>query len=262
MSTLSPSESNPSYSGVEDPKSTGVSWGLGTAFLVWGMTIIFALLGEIAVMGGYTAYVVSSGGPPPTDISQLPYKVWVALIAVTFPVHLLLFGVCWFVASNRGRRSFWQTLGWEWSEKFKLIHAIGLAVAMFIAAFAMEHVLPHKETQLEKLLKLGPEIKYMIAILAVLTAPLVEELVYRGILYSGVERVWGKTGAVITVTLLFTLVHIPQYIQSPAAITAILLLSATLTVLRAWTGKLLPCFVVHLVFNGIQSVALIAFNKA
>ena len=35
------------------------------------------------------------------------------------------------------------------------------------------------------------------------------------------------------------------------------MLSVVLTLIRARTGRLLPCFVVHLVFNGVQSVIIL-----
>jgi membrane protease YdiL (CAAX protease family) len=107
------------------------------------------------------------------------------------------------------------------------------------------------------LLKLGISVRIMVAALAVLTAPLVEEVVYRGVLYSGIARDWGKGASVAAVTLLFGLVHAPQYWGSYAAISAILSLSLVLTLLRAWTGKLLPCIATHLVYNGIQAIGLL-----
>jgi hypothetical protein len=33
-------------------------------------------------------------------------------------------------------------------------------------------------------------------------------------------------------------------------------LSFTLTLMRAYSGKLLPSFVVHLIFNGVQSIII------
>ena len=36
------------------------------------------------------------------------------------------------------------------------------------------------------------------------------------------------------------------------------MLSIVLTVARAVTGKVLPSFIIHLVFNGIQSVLIVA----
>ena len=52
--------------------------------------------------------------------------------------------------------------------------------------------------------------------------------------------------------------HVPQYWPNIAVISSITLLSVALTVLRARTGRLLPCIAVHFVFNGIQSVIIVA----
>src|SRR5687767_9796409 len=87
---------------------------------------------------------------------------------------------------------------------------------------------------------------------------MVEEVVYRGLLYSAFQRTFGKFLAVIFVTSLFTLVHVPQYWPNFATIIALLLLSLTLTLIRVWTGSLLPCIVLHTIFNGINSTLLLA----
>jgi membrane protease YdiL (CAAX protease family) len=163
----------------------------------------------------------------------------------------------WMFVTRFGRRPFWRSLGWGWIPQFRLVHAIGLAFLMLGVAILLEHTLPHKETDLEKYLKMGTSIRIMFAALAVVTAPLIEEIVYRGVVYSTVEGLRGKVAAVIFVTLLFALVHAPQYWGSAAALTAILSLSFVLTLLRAWTGKLLPCFATHLVYNLVQALALL-----
>ena len=41
-------------------------------------------------------------------------------------------------------------------------------------------------------------------------------------------------------------------------IAVIAMLSVTLTLTRAFTGRLFPCFLIHLVFNGIQSIVIVA----
>jgi membrane protease YdiL (CAAX protease family) len=91
----------------------------------------------------------------------------------------------------------------------------------------------------------------------VATAPIVEESIY-AILYPALERVSGARIAVILVTLLFAVPHVPQYWPNIAVILSITLLSVALTVLRARTGRLLPCIAVHFVFNGIQSAIIVA----
>jgi len=90
-----------------------------------------------------------------------------------------------------------------------------------------------------------------------LSAPFVEEIVYRGILYKAIADSKGWKLAVVVVTVLFALVHAPQYWGSPAAIVAIVSLSLVLTIVRAVTGQLLPCVATHLIFNGVQAVVLI-----
>jgi membrane protease YdiL (CAAX protease family) len=85
----------------------------------------------------------------------------------------------------------------------------------------------------------------------------VEELVYRGVLYSAVERALGKIVAVGVVSLLFAGVHVFQYSNNIAVITVITLLSVTLTLVRAYSGRVLPAFVIHFVFNGIQSLLIV-----
>ena len=70
------------------------------------------------------------------------------------------------------------------------------------------------------------------------------------------------TYAVIIATALFALVHVPQYSKdfwNPDFVTifVICLLSLILTLIRAWTGNLLPCILLHTVFNGLQSLLLI-----
>jgi len=59
------------------------------------------------------------------------------------------------------------------------------------------------------------------------------------------------------VASMFAGLHVVQYWPNVGAISSITLLSVVLTLIRARTGRLLPCFVVHLVFNGIQSLIII-----
>ena len=86
---------------------------------------------------------------------------------------------------------------------------------------------------------------------------MVEEVVYRGVLYSAIQRSIGVKGAIAIVTALFALVHVPQYWGSPGTIILICLLSLVLTLVRVSTGNLLPCIILHTIFNGIQSLFLV-----
>lgn len=225
------------------------------AFVVWGVSGGFILVANAFIL---LSLHMTTGKPP--DVQLTPLLAMVTMVLTLF-MHIAGFVAAWLVVTRVGKRSFWKTLGWEWHPRFKWYHACGLAVLMFGIAVLAEKILPHTETELEKLLKLGMAVRLMVAALAVLTAPLIEEIVYRGVVYLAVEGLWGARAAVIFVTALFAFVHVPQYWGSYAAITAIISLSLVLTLLRYWTGKLLPCVVTHLVFNGIQAIILLVVTK-
>ena len=118
-------------------------------------------------------------------------------------------------------------------------------------------ILGGQKTELDRILESSRAAAVTVAIIAVATAPLVEEMIYRGLLYSAFQRALGQWAAVILVSAMFAGLHVVQYWPNAGAISSITLLSVVLTLIRARTGSLLPCVVVHLVFNGITSVIII-----
>jgi membrane protease YdiL (CAAX protease family) len=228
---------------------------LSWAFVVWGVSGGFLLVLEYGLR---FIFWLENRRLPEVQITR---GAAILSLTVTLMMHVAGFVAAWLVVTKIRRRPFWRTLGWGWIPQFKLVHAIGLAFLMIGVAVLLERTLPHKETDLEKFLKMGMTIRIMVAALAVVTAPLIEEIVYRGVVYSSVEGLMGKGAAVTFVTLLFALVHAPQYWGSVAALASILLLSFVLTLLRAWTGKLLPCVATHLVYNAIQALALLVASE-
>ncbi|HMB26591.1 MAG TPA: type II CAAX endopeptidase family protein [Blastocatellia bacterium] len=252
-----PGESCPQCSPTFHPEPAAapqsvVKWSdLLWAFVVWGVSGPFVL-----ILNYIGLFILWLKNRPLPEVQITPFWVMVSL-AITLVMQLFGLAAAWMFVTRLGRRPFWRSLGWGWIPQFRLVHAIGLAFLMIGVAISLEHTLPHKETDLEKYLKMGMSIRIMVAALAVVTAPLIEEIVYRGVVYSTVEGLMGKVAAVTFVTLLFALVHAPQYWGSVAALVSILSLSFVLTLLRAWTGKLLPCFATHLVYNSVQALALL-----
>jgi len=245
--TVQPLQSPPSAQSESRSKWLDLLW----ASIVWGLSGGFLLMLDLVFRLGYWLAYHSQ---PEVQVTR---GVVIISLAITLIMHIVGFVAAWMVVTRIGRRPFWQSLGWGWIPQFKLVHAIGLAFLMTGVGVLLEQVLPHKETDLEKFLKMGMAIRVMVAVLAVVTAPFIEEIVYRGVVYSSIERLSGKGAAVAFVTLLFAVVHVPQYWGSVAAITAIVSLSLVLTLVRAWTGKLLPCVVTHLVYNGIHAAVLL-----
>jgi hypothetical protein len=87
----------------------------------------------------------------------------------------------------------------------------------------------------------------------VITAPIVEEVFFRGFLFAGWQRSrLGSTGAVILTSLLFAAIHL-QY--SLYGITVILILGLVLGIARAMTGSIYAPLIMHLTQNITAAVS-------
>lgn len=235
-------------------------WNGWVALGVFFASIVFILISASVFL---TPYLKSTTQVGSTDLERFivsdPTAVFLQLVSVV-PAHFLTLALCWFVATKGGTYPVKQVLGWQMNG-FRVWHAIGIT-ATFYALFIVAVVLLGKvEHSFDQMLASSKWIVIPVVILAVLTAPIVEETVYRGIMYSAWQRVFGKYPAAAAVTILFTLVHGAQYSQSSkpdvATLSVLFLLSLTLTIVRIKTGNLLPAIVLHTVFNLFQSIIML-----
>jgi len=245
------------------PDPDNPPWGLGGALLVWFASIVLIILMPVVFLLPYAwAKGFHPGMPdfgPALAEFALTDRVAVLLQVVSlFPSHLLTLILVWAVVTRFGKNSFWAAIGWGWARGFRLWRCVVLGTLLFVVGSVVAKLFgAEKPTQLELIINSSIAARYMISFLAVCTAPFVEEFVYRGVLYAPLQRLAGVKGAVIIVLALFTIIHVPQYWPNAGVIAAVGILSIVLTVIRAYSGRLLPCIVIHLVFNGIQAVILV-----
>jgi membrane protease YdiL (CAAX protease family) len=86
-------------------------------------------------------------------------------------------------------------------------------------------------------------------VLAVL-APLVEELVFRGLLFGWIETRWSGGAAFFASSILFALAH-----YEPAHIALVLPLAFMFGWLRWYSGSIMPSLVAHMANNGFAVLA-------
>jgi membrane protease YdiL (CAAX protease family) len=185
-------------------------------------------------------------------------KVAVLLqVVAIIPAHLLTLGLAWAVVTNFGKRPFWRTLGWRWNRGVGFWASFGIALMLLIFGGLLTKYYGGEPTDIDQIINNSLASRFVLAFLAIATAPLIEEVIYRGILYPALQRAIGVAWAIVGVTLLFALVHYWQYQNNISVLAAIGVLSLVLTLVRAYTKSLLPCFVIHLVFNGLQSLYII-----
>jgi uncharacterized protein len=245
-----------------DPRERWLAWlEVAKAMVLWATSFILLLSIPVITALPYAAYrIVTLGAEAaktlPTDKMLLFFSVLGIL-----PAHLLTLAVIWMVMSEGGRGSFWKTIGFEWpkglSPAVTTLACVVLALVLFGLAQLVTYIYGERKTDLDLLIESSIYARIATAFMATATAPLVEEVIYRGVLYRALEKAAGIAVAIPVVSLLFAGVHVWQYRNNIAVIIVITVLSIVLTVSRALTGKMLPAFIIHLAFNGIQSILIV-----
>lgn len=248
----------PQPTNADDP-----AWGVGSALFVWIASMLLIVVMPLFFLLPYAL----SKGLHMTDPGYVKALAELALsdktavllqVIALLPSHLLTLVLIWAVVTRLGKKPFRTSIGWDNSGQWEVWRWVALGVGLFMVGTTLAWLLGSaKPTQLEQIINSSLAARYTISILAVGTAPFVEEFMYRGVLYAPLQKLAGAPTAVVLVLALFTIIHVPQYWPNFGVIAAVALLSIALTLVRAYTHSLLPCIIIHLVFNGIQAVLLV-----
>jgi membrane protease YdiL (CAAX protease family) len=102
----------------------------------------------------------------------------------------------------------------------------------------------------------NPFLRLAIGAIAVIGAPLVEETLFRGILYPTLKKRLGFGLAIFLTSALFAVVHYHALTALPLTILAI-----ALTLVYEWRGNLVSCILLHALFNLTSLLNSIVFGK-
>jgi membrane protease YdiL (CAAX protease family) len=236
-------------------------WGVLAGILTFiGSIALLLLMGFLFVLLFVFPFIPNNIRYDPQRLTQYLYtdktSVLVQILS-TIPAHLLTLFLVWAVVTHLGKRPFWKSLGWSWSKGFGFWKTAGFAVALCLVGLGIGNLIKGQPTTIDQMVNNSTASRYALAFIAGISAPFVEEMVFRGVLYSALQKALGIAWAVAIVAFLFAGVHVLQYYNNIGVILAICVLSLSLTLLRAYTGRLLPCFIVHLIFNGIQAIIIL-----
>jgi membrane protease YdiL (CAAX protease family) len=234
--------------------------GAGKALLIFAAYLISqAVAGAVALVG----FTVLTGRDvlASSDLSQMD------------PVLFLVAGAAGFVLGGPVVVALARALerGPTWREALAplgLVKAppkviagaalLGVAIALFLG-FGLELIFPSPENVEGPLIQAAAEPgwqRILFVVLAVVLAPVFEEFLFRGVMYTGMARSWGKWPAGIVVTLMFGLLHFADIAGYWPALVMITLVGLALLIVRIKTRSLLPAMVTHATYNLVQVVVL------
>lgn len=85
----------------------------------------------------------------------------------------------------------------------------------------------------------------------VILFPVVEEILFRGFLFTGLAQSWGPILAGIVTTVLFVAVHMPKVLEYWPALFAVTLIGTLTVFIRIRAGSLAPGIAMHSTYNGV-----------
>jgi len=184
---------------------------------------------------------------------QRPILLIILQFLIYIPVALLMIAL----VEGKYHVPFWRSIRWNWPRA--IWKFVGLGAVLLIGLATLESLLPMpKDTPFEHLFD-RPLDAYLLALIAITLAPLMEELFFRGFLYPVLARPMGPMWGIMLSALPFALLHLPQYGYALTAGLVIFIVGVVCGIVRAATKSVGASFLVHVGYNGTQMlIAVVA----
>ncbi len=229
-----------------DPnRSPEVPWRPWTAPLALLVAFLFAAIGSLAVDVPAALFGVRIKGetlPPGISLADTFVQDAAFVLAAVLVAY-------WFAGWVRTWQFGLRPPGLGW--RSATLRTLLVLAAFLIVSIAYETAV-HAEK--EKLLQdlganEGTAMLLLTALLTCAVAPICEEFLFRGYIFSALRNWRGTALAAVTTGLLFGGVHVGS---APAVdLVPLAVLGVVLCLLYRWTGSLYPCIAVHSLNNSI-----------
>lgn len=246
------------------------------SLVTWGP--VAAVLVSIGVYGGgqFLGGLLAAGVPALQGWSEERILDWFSNSTIGQSLLMLSFATVSLLllyAFLRQRKSGFRALGLIRPKLRDIGYALvglGLYLPLFIAVtVGLTQLLPGLDVDQEQQIGFDnvagtPELALVFVSLVVLP-PLVEEILMRGFLYSGLRTRLKKWPAALITSVLFAIAHLQLGSDAPLLWIAALdtfILSLVLIYLRDLTGSLWASIGLHALKNGIAFLALFVFHVA
>jgi len=229
---------------VIEPVKTEIDL-LDVLFIASMTGVAFIVLGTIATI----VFMAAHRGQN-LDPKQIATNAFFVL-PVEFMSYLAILGFMALLVWVRHHTPLFQAIHWNMPSGKKAMYAILIGVGVTFISEIGELVLNRwipKSLPMTELFK-DRSSTFLIAGFAVLVAPFMEELLFRGFLYPALARRTGVISSILITTSLFTLIHGSQLGYSWAALVPIFFVGTVLTVTRAVTNSVATGVLIHMTYN-------------
>ncbi|MGH9360187.1 MAG: lysostaphin resistance A-like protein [Candidatus Acidiferrales bacterium] len=233
-------------------------WSYRDLLLFLAFAIIALIVSNFVALTIYAALRPMTGWPVPAGLIT---SNTFFLLAAQLLFYAILFCYIYFLVVFRYHLRFWRGLRWTRLNHRSLARYIVLGILVTAAIQMVPTLLPDKiDFPLRRLFS-SPASAYAIAAFAVLIAPFMEEIIFRGVLFAVFESRIGLRSAVVITAVLFAGLHVPEYWGAWEHVVLIFLVGLIFSLARGLTGSVTPGFVLHVTYNACLMIGLFVVSS-
>lgn len=260
---------DPETPAVPPPRRPGVWSGLGTVVLYFLLQFGLSLLAGaaigfwLALQAGFEAGLhhrkFDLRGITHAAVANPEVRVvlTVVTIASAAAVMIALVRKTWPAQWSRGDLSGFGFVRPRSGRAY--VAAVVLGIAAVLLGGIMTHLLAHGQPVHQDVAVMAGKVplglRVLLALLVVCVAPVVEELVFRGVLLSGLASRMRIGWAIAASAVIFGCVHLPDFRFAWYPVPALILLGLVLAWLRVRTRSLWPSITLHATNNLVAAIA-------
>jgi len=228
-------------------------WTLRDLLLFVAFLPFSLLASNLLAFIAYVALRPFTGWRAPVD--SLPSNTFFLLILQSI-FYTSILGYLFLLARLQHRQPFWKSLGWKKPTSRQVLACLAGGGALAVLIRLAPPLLPDAEGfPLERLFT-SMAASYAIGAFAIGVAPVIEELVFRGLLFAIFERAVGLRFAIVATAVLFAGLHVPEYWHAWNHVLMILVVGVVFSLARGKSGTLTPSILLHVGYNACMMTSL------
>jgi hypothetical protein len=228
-------------------------WALRDLFLFLVFVPIAFFVANFLVLLGYALI-------PPTLHAHLPKEKLSTdpffLLALQTVFYGIMLAYIYVLVAVGHAQPFWLMLRWRRMTLGKTFACLVGGALLTVAIALLPPLLPDaNHFPLENLFS-SRAAAYAIGAFAILIAPFMEEMIFRGILFGIFESQVGLRSAILITAILFGGLHVPEYWGAWNHMFLIFVVGLVFSLARGMSGSLAPSVFLHVGYNGSMMIAL------
>lgn len=178
------------------------------------------------------------------------------LLSLQTVFYGLLFAFVYVLIAVGHAQPFWAMLRWRRITAGRMLACLAGGALLTLAIALLPPILPDtNQFPLENMFN-SRAAAYAIGVFAIVVAPFMEELVFRGVLFGIFESQVGLRFAIVTTAILFGGLHVPEYWGAWNHMLLIFFVGLVFSLARGRSGSLAPSVFLHVGYNGSMMIAL------